>query len=139
MSRRSSSPMPLVRTGVRKSGTSLLPVVGKLGAQPGLAQQAFVGTLFVLRLADDEVEHHDPAGIADAAGIVGVGDAARAGRLEAGILLDLPGAIRLDGLDERSGLVAAGANRRDHGVDLLARKVVDELEVDLRARRAIAR
>ena len=62
----------------------------------------------------------------------------RAGRLEAGVLRDLPGPPRPHGLRQRRDLVGAAAHRGEHRVDRFAGEIVDELEVDLRARRAVA-
>src|ERR1700681_2841573 len=101
MSRKFNSPMPLVRTGVMTSAMLVVSVLGRLRAQVRLAQQAFVGTLLVLRLADDEIEHDHPARVADAAGIVRLLHAHRAGGLAPGVGVDSPCAPRLRGLRER--------------------------------------
>src|SRR5437660_11662264 len=101
MSRRFSSPMPLVSTGVTTFAMLVVSVLGGLRAQVRLAQEALVGTLLVLRLADDEIEHDHPACVADAAGIVRLLHAHRARGLAPGVGLDFPRAPGLGGLRQR--------------------------------------
>src|ERR1700726_4409537 len=101
MSRRFSSPIPLVRTGVMSAdGISVVSVPGDLGPQLRLANEALARTRLVLHLADDQVEHRDAARVADPAGVVRIRLALRTGRLAARVGVNFPGAPRLGGLHE---------------------------------------
>src|SRR5579884_4383664 len=134
MSRRLSSPIPFVRTGTITSlAISVVPVLRELGAERRLAHEPFVRARFVLRFADDEIEHLHSARVADPARVVRIAHVARAGRLASGVLFDFPRAAGRDGLRQRLDVRGAGADRLDHRIDALAREIVDELEVYLRA------
>src|ERR1700681_3206607 len=105
MSRRFSSPIPLVRTGVISAdGISVVSVPGDLGTELRLANEALARARLILHLADDQVEHRHAARVPDPAGVVRIRLALRTGRLAARIGVDFPGAPRLGGLHQRLDL-----------------------------------
>src|SRR5580704_279562 len=134
----STSPIPAVSTLV--TGISFFY---RLGDRTRLDDRALVRAFEEIDVAaDDMIEHDRAARIADSARVVGIRDANRAGRLSPARDLRVRGnrpraAGRLS-LRHRRHPIRARAYRVEHRVDLLGRQIVDELEVDLHARRAVA-
>src|SRR5580700_1248184 len=141
MPRISISPIPSVRTLV--TGTRALFFFDALDHGPRIDDRTLRRTGETIDVTiDDVVAPYNAARVTDAAGVVRVRDADRTTRLlpigDLRILRYRPriaGSIRLR--HRRHGITAR-PHGYEHFIDLLRRQIVDEIEVHLHARRAIA-